>query len=386
MKLTQKRRAPERRLGVAIAACGLMAALYASPAQAAVNGTDNAMDLANALATGPVLAAGLDAAPVDPADPIYPAGIGDSPLGGFPTAGATFTVLTSGDATLADNPNDSGGKTGSNSTYNNPSRGNAKDPLTLAVQVDVPAGSNCLVFDYKFLSEEFPEYVNQGFNDAFIAELDTSNWSVAADNTIAAPGDFAAPAGDRVSVDSVGPTAVAEVNSVGTTYDAATGLLTTKHVADPGAHTLILSIFDNGDAILDSAVFVDNLRFTSEPPQDCKPPDLFSGQVGVDPASSAKVKNGSALVPVACELDVGVTVDCVGKLTLLAKKQALVRGSVKLGKKSFSIAPGTTEKVKVKLSGAAKRALKKKGSLKAKVKATNTSNGVSKTSNLKLKG
>ena len=370
-----------------VTALGLMG-VSAGPAAAEVAGTDNANQLAQALSVGPVTSAALDGPPVDP-DPsfaVYPSGIGDSALAGFPLAGPTFTVLTSGDAELADDPNDDTGSTGFNEPYNNPSRGNANDPTTLAVTVNVPGGANCLAFDYRFLSEEFPEYVNAGFNDAFLAELDASNWSVADDNTISAPGDFAAPAGDRVSVDSVGPTAVTEVNAAGTTYDAATNVLTTKHPAAPGAHTLFLSIFDNGDYILDSAVFVDNLRFSNEPPQDCKPPDLFGGQLGLDPASKAKVKNGKALVPVACGLEVGITVNCEGVVELLASKQALAKKPKKIGKKAFSIPPSTSADVKVKLKASAKRALKKKGKLKVKNQLTNSSNGVSQTFKLKLKG
>ncbi|WP_442940262.1 hypothetical protein [Nocardioides sp. B-3] len=34
---------------------------------------------------------------------------------------------------------------------------------------------NCMVgMDFRFLSEEFPEYVGSSFNDAFIAEMDAS--------------------------------------------------------------------------------------------------------------------------------------------------------------------------------------------------------------------
>ena len=48
------------------------------------------------------------------------------------------------------------------------------------VRVDLGAATgNCFAFDFKFLSEEYDEFINSGFNDAFIAQLNT--WSVTAD-------------------------------------------------------------------------------------------------------------------------------------------------------------------------------------------------------------
>ncbi len=41
----------------------------------------------------------------------------------------------------------------------------------------MPTGANCLSFNFKFYSEEYPDFVGQSYNDAFIAELDTSDWT-----------------------------------------------------------------------------------------------------------------------------------------------------------------------------------------------------------------
>ena len=43
-----------------------------------------------------------------------------------------------------------------------------------------------------------------------------------------------------------------------------------KTPASPGAHSIYLTISDAGDHILDSAVFVDNLRASTEAPDQCK--------------------------------------------------------------------------------------------------------------------
>ena len=45
----------------------------------------------------------------------------------------------------------------------------------------------------------------------------------------------------------------------GTTYDGATRVLRASTPITPGRHRLYLSIFDQGDRIYDSAVFIDKL-------------------------------------------------------------------------------------------------------------------------------
>ena len=52
-----------------------------------------------------------------------------------------------------------------------------RDVSVLRLRAPVSPSDNCLSFEFRFLSEEFPEFVNAGFNDAFIAELRASNWT-----------------------------------------------------------------------------------------------------------------------------------------------------------------------------------------------------------------
>jgi hypothetical protein len=379
-----------RRLGILLAGCMALAAAAATPASAAITPTNNANALAAALAAGDAgpgvgfTGASLD---VSPNTPPFPNGVENAPLAGFPTNGGLFTILTTGDVSLADQPNSSE-SSGANLGYNPPARGDANDPTTLGVSFNVPGNDNCLNLDYKFFSEEFPEFVGTTFNDRFIAELDGSNWA-AAGQTSTAPLDFAAR-GTQISINSIGPTAVSPTNAAGTTYDAASALVTTKTPVTPGGHTLYLSIFDASDHIYDSAVFVDNLRFTNEPKIKCHPPDIFGGKVGVDLPSSAKVKGGKALIPVTCLLPPGVTINCEGNVTLLAAPGSLARTSslarkAKIGKKKYSIPPGQTKKIKVRLKKKAKKAVARKHKLKVKVKVFNSANGAKKTFKLKLK-
>lgn len=190
----------------------------------------------------------------------------------FPTNGPTFAILTTGNANLADDPNASGS---SGVSLGGPNvRGNTDlDVSILKLDLNVPAGNNCIRFDFAFFSEEFPEYVGSNVNDAFIAELDTSNWTTSG-NVITAPNNFAfGPGGAVISVNSSGPTAMNAGNAAGTTYDGATALLSAATPVTPGAHTLYLSIFDQGDRVYDSAVFIDNLAvgFVADPATGCVP-------------------------------------------------------------------------------------------------------------------
>ena len=196
----------------------------------------------------------------------------DSPLSFFPTDGQKAALITTGDAQLADDPNssDSSGADDGGASI----RGDTDfDVTVLKVGVNVPQGANCLTFDFAFYSDEFPEYVDSSYNDAFIAELDNSTWATAG-STITAPNNFAFdPSGDVISINSSGNTSMSAANAAGTTYDGATPLLSASTQVAPGAHNLYLSIFDQGDQVLDSAALLDSLRaeFVPDPAQNCKP-------------------------------------------------------------------------------------------------------------------
>src|SRR5690606_31542935 len=132
---------------------------------------------------------------------------------------------------------------------------------------------------FKFLSEEFPVYVGSAVNDAFVAELNHSTWTTAA-SEIEAPDNFAIDAdGNVVSINSTGIGGMTPAQGHGTAFDgpttgdaanadgAATGRLGASTEVSPGPNSLYLSVFDQGDRALGSAVFVDNLRvgYTPDP-------------------------------------------------------------------------------------------------------------------------
>jgi hypothetical protein len=187
-------------------------------------------------------------------------------LAAFPRHGGSFGILSTGDATLADNRNtsDSSGR----EIGRRGIRG-ARDVTILRIDLRVPARATCLSFRFRFLSEEFPEFVDTDYNDAFIAELDESTWRAGAkpDPRIRAPRNFAIDAkGNRIAVNAVGDTSVSPRRTGRTTYDAATRVLRASTPVRKSRHVLYLSIFDQRDRGYDSAVFVDRLTLDRRRP------------------------------------------------------------------------------------------------------------------------
>ena len=183
----------------------------------------------------------------------------------LPPFNGTSLLLTSGDVAEAPGPNDD---TGAGSDNDTEGRGSF-DPSILRLDLMVPAGANCLSFDLAFQSEEYPEFVNQAFNDGFLAELDVSNWSIT-NSIITAPNNFAFDSeGGIVSVNGSFFEPDRVVVDTGAQYDGSTPLLSVRTPITPGAHVLFLSIFDAGDHVLDSAAFVDRLQAGPAGPGGC---------------------------------------------------------------------------------------------------------------------
>lgn len=189
-----------------------------------------------------------------------PVAISTKSVSGFPRRGRAFAILSTGCARLADKRNASGaiGCRGGGVKV----RG-ARDVTIWRIRLRVPRGANCLSFRFKFLSEEFPEFVGSEFNDAFIAEVSRSpSWTSAGNRepVLEAPDNFATTRdGNLISVNATRNARVTRAAARGTTYDAATGKLRASTRVKPGPQLLYLSIFDQGDRQFDSAVFVDRL-------------------------------------------------------------------------------------------------------------------------------
>ena len=204
-----------------------------------------------------------------------PVAVASTRLAGFPRRGSRYAILSTGNARYADDPNDTPDR---GAESRGPAIRGARDVVIMRVDLRVPKKANCLSFRFRFLSEEFPEFVDDIYNDAFIAELGNSDWDASgkADPTISAPRNFASDAAGRpIRVNTIGSESVARSRARGTTYDAATRLLRASTPVRPGVRRLYLSLFDQGDRIFDSAVFIDRLEATRR--KSCR-----SGAVNAD--------------------------------------------------------------------------------------------------------
>jgi hypothetical protein len=270
---------------VCVAAATLTLIGLATPANAAtsINTSASAAEIAQAMdgtgSDGVVTSAAFEEIP--PEGTPNAVVTSDPPLASFPTDGQSFGLMTTGNAALADDPNDA---TSSGANDNGPTptgRGDsAFDVSILQVDLKVPEWASCLRIDFRFLSEEFPEYVGSTFNDAFIAELDPTTdpdapasrrpWSTSG-SEIMAPANFAFdPDGNPISINSTGFAHMTEAEAAGTAYDGATPILAAQTPITPGNHSVHLSIFDQGDHVYDSAVFLDKLELGTQTGEGCR--------------------------------------------------------------------------------------------------------------------
>jgi hypothetical protein len=338
-------------------------------------------------------------------DVYSPIGLGQTPLDGFPTNGSSFAILSSGDVAFLNEGAPQEGIESGTFKEEFPAaelRGSTVDDSTeLSILANVPSGANCIALDYRFLSEEYPDFVGSEFNDAFLAELETSSWSMDEEGTLSRPSDFAtAPDAPPASVNGVGPSAMSPVEAEGTYFNAATGLVTTKTPITPGSHQIDLSIFDAGDDQYDSAVFLDNLRFINEGASTCKPPSGTQLEVQTNPpppppatpsnaftlGSSVKFKGNGTQATITVTVPGPGTVSASSGTTAPASaaRASLAETSKKKGKakKKPVLKPASTHaaaagpvSLTLKLSSAGKAALKKKGKLKVGVAITFTPDG-----------
>ena len=293
-----------------------------------------------------------------------PSGVSDSFIGGFPTEGPNYVVLTTGNAAYADDANVAPNTGLSWGVTGSPWGSSVYDWNIYRFDLTA-ATTSCLAFDFRFYSDEFPEFIGSQYNDAFIAQLG-SGPAISVDSVtgeIFAPGNFAAGAGDMISVNESGPSATSEAAAFGTTYDGATNLLTARVPVTPGAtNSLHLTLFDQGDSIYDSAVFVDNIRYETIDPKKCKSLalDPAEGTIGVTglQASPKMAKNYSQLTyPVSCDLPPGpvsCTVNSVASFvptagrTVSARSEALLAGVALTQPTTTTIAPNSNGTIVMK--------------------------------------
>jgi hypothetical protein len=136
------------------------------------------------------------------------------------------------------------------------------DPSYLTITATSPVNAKGLMFDFLYLSAEYPEWIKKSYNDTFYAVVTTSSLA----NTQNVSFD---KAGQPLTVNNgwFENPASATQSLTGTGFDkygSSSGWLTTMVPVKPQTKvTITFWVHDEGDYIFDSAVIVDNLRWTS---------------------------------------------------------------------------------------------------------------------------
>ena len=122
------------------------------------------------------------------------------------------------------------------------------DKLTIAFSMPKPVNAAALTFDFTFLSEEYPEYVGDAFNDYFSVKVNGAEVAVDLNNK-------------QISVNNNFFTS--QFKPTGTFFDGQTPPLRIGVPIDQNATSVnvVFEIADVEDGIYDSAAFIKDVRF-----------------------------------------------------------------------------------------------------------------------------
>jgi len=130
----------------------------------------------------------------------------------------------------------------------------------IKLELKAPYNARSFSFDFDFFSAEYPDYVNQEFNDSFYAILEAPSTNRGRTTNIAFDADNASIEVDNNYFQK--PFHPIPNTGTGFDYHGSTGWLRTSWPIKGGElFTLTFSIHDEGDAIYDSLVVLDNFRF-----------------------------------------------------------------------------------------------------------------------------
>ncbi|MDX1521408.1 MAG: choice-of-anchor L domain-containing protein [Anaerolineae bacterium] len=242
-------------------------------------------------------------------------GVSDDVLNVFPKEGETFTILSTGLAKSAADPDTNNDEVPRMGVISDGDKSHQLGGLTnsaghdlvqFTLELTPPAGTTSLSFDFAFFSEEFPDFIDSAFNDVFVAELAAAPFTselMVSGNTVVAPANIAFdPDNQLMSVNAAFGFSEANPNpDTGTTYDGTSGLLRATGCLPPelptGTVVLILSVTDLGDSLLDTSVFLDNFQWGN--PAECRSgveqlvidltPETAAKQVGTRHSVSALI-------------------------------------------------------------------------------------------------
>lgn len=141
--------------------------------------------------------------------------------------------------------------------------GSANDYTELRFVLDVPVDVTSFSYDFAFFSTEWPQYYGSQFNDMYIGWLESEQWTgnISFDQM-----------GNPISLNAGfldfqdGGANLPEFTGTCMRQHAGTNWLTSTVGVTPGEQiTVVFSIFDVSDGILDSYAFLDNFQWGCEP-------------------------------------------------------------------------------------------------------------------------
>jgi len=260
-----------------------------------VNNTNPAEKLAKAMISPKTLNCLLDS---QITGEVIQSAIFTTPLQNFPTEGSSFIILSNGLAANAPgcavdfaNTITNGPIVAPGDPQGSPDGYTSFDTITLSLKLIVPENPGNLSFDWKFGTEENPSFLNSSFQDYFRADLITSSGTI----NIAHLPDNDPVTVDNTNDYSNQPGGSSEnpnppfANPDDVDYNAVTSdIITSTFDLTPFAGELITIAFrvaDSTDRTLDSAVFLDNLQIegceiTSKHSSTCE--KLYAKQVICD--------------------------------------------------------------------------------------------------------
>lgn len=134
------------------------------------------------------------------------------------------------------------------------------DYTELRIGLTVPEHKYGLAFDFAFMSVEWPTFTGGGFNDMFVAWLESERWTgnVSFDDN---GNPITVNAGFANSTNYTGE----DLDGFGMEGHAGTRWLTTEFGVAPGETVqLVLAVFDLSDGDYDSVVLLDGFRWTCD--------------------------------------------------------------------------------------------------------------------------
>lgn len=286
----------------------------------------------------------------------------EPPFNGFPASGKSI-FLASGEAAELYTSGLSDGQYYSTDT----SHGGANDITTVKFAFNVPAGGDCVSFNYRIYTQE--SIPQSHFSEGLVAQLDASNFVV--DSTtpkaeVTAPGDFAVVNGQLALISNLGSD-FTNVDLSASSFAHASSVYTATSPVTAGAHALFLSTFDVGDWESDTGAQVSGFNVGTMANGTC-------GQLVPSTAftfGKTTSKNGTAslglVLPNPGTVTVydangpKVTVASVGAAKKKKKKVALIKKTV------FTAPAAGPVTIKLKPTSAGKKLLKSKGKFKVKL-------------------